>query len=313
MDLIRNSPSITYLNHESTDISLRQADGPHTTFRVFGSPMSPANGLWAFGYPPEQALGLWEQIPLHTDVLITHTPPKYHCDESRTGASTGCEYLRQALWRARPRLAICGHVHEARGVERVRWDLSATNVRYKEDDTGYWVDPGVGNKKQSLVDLSSKGGEALDNSGAGEEVLAGMFSYGTLPHPDASRRKEKSWCFSNCKKIRAEETVSLPVLPVQQAEDDGDEKPPTSPALSEEASVPTSQSSRLAPSRGLGGEPPSGRCDLEALTGRLGRRETCIINAATMARIWPHKAGGKQYNKPIVVDIDLPVSTQIEL
>ena len=294
------------------EISLDRLDGPQTRFRVFGSPMSPANGLWAFGYSPEQAVDLWEQVPLDTDILITHTPPKYHCDEARSGAPAGCEYLRQALWRVRPRLAICGHIHEARGVERVRWDLSATNVRFKEDDIGDWIDPGAGNNKQSLVDLSNKSGEPLDYSDAGEELATETFSYSRLPHLNARRRGEKSWCFSKCKKTRAETTTSLLELPVQQTEDDGNEKAPISPALSEDASIPTSRSSRLAPSRGLGGKPPSGRCDLKALTGRLGRRETCIINAATMARSWPHKAGGKQYNKPIVVDIDLPVRTEIE-
>ena len=60
--------------------------------------------------------------------------------------------------------------------------------------------------------------------------------------------------------------------------------------------------------RGQGRLPPSRRCGLEALCGRMGRRETCVINAAIMASSWPHKgSGGKKYNKPIVVDIDLPV------
>ena len=42
----------------------------------------------------------------------------------------------------------------------------------------------------------------------------------------------------------------------------------------------------------------------------MERKETCIINAAVMASSWPHKSGGgggKKYNKPVVVDIDLPV------
>ena len=60
--------------------------------------------------------------------------------------------------------------------------------------------------------------------------------------------------------------------------------------------------------RGQGGLPTSQRSDLEALCGRMGRRETCVINAAIMASSWAHKgSGSKKYNKPIVVDIDLPV------
>ncbi|KAK4693988.1 hypothetical protein P7C71_g3508, partial [Lecanoromycetidae sp. Uapishka_2] len=45
--------SITFLNHESAHIHLKTS--PQTSFKVFGSPYSPANGLWAFGYPPENA------------------------------------------------------------------------------------------------------------------------------------------------------------------------------------------------------------------------------------------------------------------
>ncbi|CRG85839.1 hypothetical protein PISL3812_02847 [Talaromyces islandicus] len=36
------------------------------------------------------------------------------------------------------------------------------------------------------------------------------------------------------------------------------------------------------------------------------RQETCIINAAILAKSWPH-VGGKQFNRPIVVDVNLPV------
>lgn len=43
-----------------------------------------------------------------------------------------------------------------------------------------------------------------------------------------------------------------------------------------------------------------------ALQGRMGRRETCIVNAAIMKSRYPH-VGGKTFNKPIVVDINLPV------
>lgn len=40
----------------------------------------------------------------------------------------------------------------------------------------------------------------------------------------------------------------------------------------------------------------------------LGRTETCIVNAAIMA-MRRHGGGssGPQYNKPIIVDVDLPV------
>jgi len=39
---------------------------------------------------------------------------------------------------------------------------------------------------------------------------------------------------------------------------------------------------------------------------RNSRKETCIVNAAIMAKSWPY-VGGKLFNRPIVVDITLPV------
>ena len=49
------------------------------------------------------------------DILITHGPPKYILDHARDGSSAGCEYLRRALCRAKPRLHCFGHIHEGHG------------------------------------------------------------------------------------------------------------------------------------------------------------------------------------------------------
>ena len=46
--------------------------------------------------------------------------------------------------------------------------------------------------------------------------------------------------------------------------------------------------------------------DGRVVSDRVGRRETCVVNAAIMKSKYPH-VGGKRYNKPIIVDIDLPI------
>jgi len=290
VDLIKEYPSITYLNHEHVNIRLTKENGPQTGFKAFGSPYSPANGLWAFGYPPDKASELWDQsIPLDTDVVITHTPPKYHCDESRDRGAAGCETLRQKLWRVRPSLAICGHVHEGRGAERVIWDLETPNVKFKELATGYWTDPGLGNKKQSTMDLSSKSQVPLDNTGSWTSVDTSSVAVSTLTKTNVSTMISLlPWSFPG----RPTTNIVSPltnILPYLHAEG-------ANPAV-----------------WGQGGILPSGRCDVEALAGRLGRRETCCINAAIMASSWPYKSKDNgRYNKPIVVDIDLPVWQQAE-
>lgn len=272
INLVKEYKSLTFLDHKSIYVRLAKEGGPRTCFNVFGSPYSPRNGLWAFGYASEDAAKLWDQIPLDTDIVITHTPPKYHCDESRQRESSGCEALRRNLWRVRPSLLVCGHVHEGRGAERVLWDLTSPNIKYKEFATGYWEDPGRDNKKQSALDLSAKSPEPLQNSKALETK-----NMGTAQVDGSAKAKSLlPWTFN--------------YHPTSQHMVDR-ESEDTSPAV-----------------RGQGGIPPSGRCDMEALAGRMDRKETCIINAAIMASSWPYKSsGGSKYNKPIVVDIDLPV------
>ena len=289
--MIRNSRTIVYLNHESANIRLLRQDGPETYFKVFGSPLSPAKGLWAFQYAPESAVKLWDKIDLDTDIVITHTPPKYHCDESKNREAAGCEALRQALWRVRPRLSICGHVHEGRGAELVRWDLTNPNVPFKEHEAGFWRDPNVNNKKQALIDLTIKGGEPLDNCGMQPSV---KYSNTELPH-------------------MTHNPATKVFMPKSQGNLDGNcsSRSDKTENQAEHATISTNIDNNSVVSagsgtRGQGGTPASGRCDMEALTGRLGRKETCVINAAIMFTSFPYASGGSRYNKPIVIDIDLP-------
>ena len=321
IQLLKDSPSITYLKHESAEIRLNKQNGPRTAFKVFGSPYSIVNGLWAFGYVPENGPELWDHIPLNTDIVITHTPPKYHCDESKDRGAAGCEALRQTLWRVRPRLAVCGHVHEGRGVERVLWDLTSPNVKYKEEDTFYWTDPGHDNNKQCLFDLSIRGGNPLENDGS-EAMESQAKSLGINPG-DTPKDSDSA---SQIPLSSASETASL--LHSTATSESAFSTVPTFHAVGTQltrrrslqygadldnlkglgSSGFPSTGNTYSTGRGQGGKPPSGRCDMEALHGRLGRKETCIINAAIKATNWPHKsAKGKKHNKPIVVDIDLPI------
>ncbi|KAF3934475.1 hypothetical protein ABW19_dt0202890 [Dactylella cylindrospora] len=134
-------PSITFLNHTSSHIILTSPTGPQTHFTVFGSPYTPVHSTkhpgetdsprWAFQYdshPSNESERIWEGIPNGIDVLVTHGPPYGHLDGSTMGVGkglaaqhTGCEALREAVWRSRPKLHVFGHIHEARGAERVMW------------------------------------------------------------------------------------------------------------------------------------------------------------------------------------------------
>ncbi|KAF5011984.1 hypothetical protein FDECE_1924 [Fusarium decemcellulare] len=273
--LFTSSPSITYLVHDSATIRLKSPSGPHTEFKIFGSPYSPRHGLWAFYYDAPKnpsswsdLTSLWELIPLDSDIVVTHTPPRTHCDETDERRATGCEALRQALWRVRPQLAVCGHIHSGRGAERVMWDLDCRNVAYQEKSVIRWQDPGEGNNKTSLVDLTGKKAPSLANDG----------SHPGRPVPGAG---------------------GIDAITPYDAANSTDNPPYTFGSGLDETQA-------CHGTLGLGGDPTSPRCDQVALAGRMGRRETCVVNAAVMKSRYPH-VGGKQFNKPIVVDLDLPV------
>ncbi|KAI1451864.1 Metallo-dependent phosphatase, partial [Annulohypoxylon moriforme] len=275
-NLLTHSKPLIYLQHSGQVIKLTSPSGPRTTFNVFGSPYIPSCGKWAFQYPRSDsttAESIWNDIPLNTDILITHGPARTHRDESRHRESVGCESLRQAMWRVRPRLALCGHVHEARGVERVRWDLSNKFVRYKELATTFqWEDPGVGNEKNCLVDLTARGGMPLDNDGS---KVSSSSPFPMISSTPASLVAEGSAMMTRTKTQGTIGTMS-----------EG-----ASPGLG---------------TRGLSGSPTSARSDGTGLISRLGRRETCVVNCAIQAASYPH-SGPRRLHKPIVVDIDLPI------
>lgn len=226
---------------------------------------------WAFMYRRFQedegleSSKLWNGIPLDTDILVTHGPPFGHRDETVQRDAAGCEGLRRAMWRVRPSLALCGHIHEGRGIERVRWDLECKGVRYKELSTEVWEDPAPDGDKICKVDLTAKGGKPIDNDGSR-----------ALREDDESASLSTSGSYTN---------------------------PPSPPKC--EGAIPG------LGSRGLSGGPGSFRGDQSALVGRLGRRETCIVNCAIQTMNYPHR-GVRKLNKAIVVDLDLPVWTEDE-
>lgn len=173
----------------------------------------------------------------------------------------------------RPRLAVCGHVHPARGAERVSWDLSSRNAAFAEANTWTWEDPAVGSNKISLLDLTGRrGGTALDNDGS---------------HPKYS------------------------YSPSRQTMDDTPISPPQRhPKASANTDEVQKEAQTCSSTLGLGGDPDtSSRCDVEALRGRMGRKETAVVNAAIVRTNYPH-TGGKKIGKPIVLDLNLPVSEE---
>ena len=238
--LLRDEPSIIYLDHEARTVRLSRTDGPKTEFTVFGSPYSPAHGLWAFSYEKNEAGKLCNQIPTDTDILVTHTPAKGHCDKSVNGR-VGCAALRYRLGQVQPRLHVCGHIHEGRGAENIIWAEDGT-----ERSCEFWDDPGAGegNRKQSILSLlPEKPSQWYSTKVARSKARAKGHRYQRSDGGASDESQERA----------------------------GDVSSDESPASSDHVD----EASR-----------------------------TCIVNAALMQNSWP---GPKRLNKPIAVDIELPV------
>jgi uncharacterized protein len=79
-----------------------------------GIPVTPWD--WSFDLDEGEATEKLEGCP-EDAVLVVHSPPKGHCDQSGSGDHLGSQAILEAIEAKRPRLAVCGHIHESWGAE----------------------------------------------------------------------------------------------------------------------------------------------------------------------------------------------------
>ncbi|HEX3563325.1 MAG TPA: metallophosphoesterase family protein, partial [Solirubrobacterales bacterium] len=75
-----------------------------------GVPITPWD--WSFDLDEEEASERLAACP-EGGVLVVHSPPKGHCDQSSSGDHLGSEAILAAIKAKQPRLAVCGHIHES--------------------------------------------------------------------------------------------------------------------------------------------------------------------------------------------------------
>ena len=112
---------VHYLQHSSLTLDFPSRNDRRLV--VFGAPQIPACGgsEMAFQYKREGEDAWTGTVPSNVDILITHTPPRWHLD---LPIGVGCDYLLKEVWRVQPQLHVFGHVHAGRGQERVFWDTA---------------------------------------------------------------------------------------------------------------------------------------------------------------------------------------------
>ncbi|HET7177598.1 MAG TPA: metallophosphoesterase family protein [Solirubrobacterales bacterium] len=82
---------------------------------------------WSFDLDDETAARLLAPCP-EGALLVLHSPPRGHCDASAGGGHFGSEALLRAIEEKRPRLAVCGHIHESWGCESRIGDTPLHNL-----------------------------------------------------------------------------------------------------------------------------------------------------------------------------------------
>jgi Icc-related predicted phosphoesterase len=102
--------------------------------KFYGIPWVPRLEAWAFY---QDDLGLAErysQIPVDTNVLISHGPPLSVLDSTKYYSHVGSQAALEAIKYVNPQLFICGHIHEGRGYRGILhtevWNVASLDERY---------------------------------------------------------------------------------------------------------------------------------------------------------------------------------------
>jgi uncharacterized protein len=98
-----------------------------------GIPVTPWE--WSFDLDDEVAAEKLAPCP-EGAILVLHSPALGHCDASGGGDHFGSQALLQAIEEKRPRLAVCGHIHESWGCQSQIGDTPVHNL----GPAGTWLE-----------------------------------------------------------------------------------------------------------------------------------------------------------------------------
>jgi uncharacterized protein len=144
------TPSVLVPGNNETAEALREAAGAWTAATVLhgegtaidgveffglgaGIPITPWE--WSFDLDDEAATEMLAPCP-DGAVMVLHSPPRDHCDAGGDGTHFGSPALLAAIEQKRPRLAVCGHIHESWGCAS---EIGTTPVR-NLGPTGTWLE-----------------------------------------------------------------------------------------------------------------------------------------------------------------------------
>jgi Icc-related predicted phosphoesterase len=87
--------------------------------RIWGTPWTPVFGDWAFMEPENRLAHRFGKIPDKLDILLTHGPAHSVLDKTVGGTRAGSKMLYSIIKQVNPDSVVCGHIHEAHGIEQI--------------------------------------------------------------------------------------------------------------------------------------------------------------------------------------------------
>ena len=114
-EIVNSYKTIDYLQDDLLCVGENYED----MVKIWGSPWQPEFHNWAFNLPRngKELEEKWSQIPVDTDILITHGPAFGKLDTVKgSTVNLGCELLAERINTvARPKIHVCGHIHSGNG------------------------------------------------------------------------------------------------------------------------------------------------------------------------------------------------------